>query len=306
MSIYSRDKALSMRTLKVSACILVFFLAAKVWGYAYSGSLPLEVSAVDTASDLFGLLFAMICLKIASIPLDENHRYGHGKVESIGVLASGIFLVVLASIVLFQGVSDIFFGVGTTFSHLGFFVLSISALADAILSLAFYFAYKRSGSLVIRAQFLQFMGDVVSTTSLCIGSGLHILFPHSVLGYFFALCVVFWLIFVGIKLMKRALMQLTDHVLDDDAIRPVLDIIKNTPECYGIHDVRSRDGVGVQYLECHIELDGNLSLTEAHHITEKIERKVRAKFPRFVIFLHQEPRGIKDERLSFIGKNQGR
>ena len=69
------------------------------------------------------------------------------------------------------------------------------------------------------------------------------------------------------------------------------------PEVRGLHDLRTREAGSTQFIELHLELDGEMSVREAHVVTDAIEAELFAAFPDAEVILHQEPAGLEDARL---------
>ena len=68
----------------------------------------------------------------------------------------------------------------------------------------------------------------------------------------------------------------------------------------GVHDLRTRDLGGVYYFEIHLEMDGHLSLLQAHRLTEEAEQKIKQHYPNAQVLVHQDPSGIKEDHLDDI------
>ena len=99
-----------------------------------------------------------------------------------------------------------------------------------------------------------------------------------------------WQIFAG------AADQLMDRELDDEEREEIKKILLSHPQVRGIHDLRTRRAGLNSFIQCHIELDGRMSLSAAHTISDAAEAMVVAKFPGAEVLLHQDPEG--EENLS--------
>ena len=69
------------------------------------------------------------------------------------------------------------------------------------------------------------------------------------------------------------------------------------PEVQDLHDLRTRESGSTQFIELHVEIDGDMTVAAAHEITDAIEAELFAAFPAAEVILHQEPAGLDDERL---------
>jgi ferrous-iron efflux pump FieF len=85
-----------------------------------------------------------------------------------------------------------------------------------------------------------------------------------------------------------------DHELADDARDRIIAIASGHPEVRNVHDLRTRASGINSFIQFHIELDPNISLTRAHSVSDEVEDKVRAEFPHSDVIIHQDPVGAED------------
>ena len=90
---------------------------------------------------------------------------------------------------------------------------------------------------------------------------------------------------------------LLDKELEVDIRDDVLNIISKHKICPKVHDLRTRDLGGAYMFEFHLELDGNLDLYSAHKYSDEVEALIRQKYSDAQIIIHQDPVGIKEDRL---------
>ena len=113
----------------------------------------------------------------------------------------------------------------------------------------------------------------------------------------FAFGIVAFLLYGAAGVGRKALDMLMDRELPEADRARIRRIVLAHPETRGLHDLRTRSAGSDRFIELHLELDGHLSLDDAHEITDQVERQLARAFPGAEIILHQEPAGIEDERL---------
>ena len=91
--------------------------------------------------------------------------------------------------------------------------------------------------------------------------------------------------------------MLLDKELNNNIRSKIINLIKKHPLAPNIHDLRTRDIGGSYIFELHLELDGNMSLYEAHTYTEEVENILHKEFPTAQIIIHQDPKDIEEKRL---------
>ena len=94
--------------------------------------------------------------------------------------------------------------------------------------------------------------------------------------------------------------MLMDRELPPTDRARIVSIVNAHDDVRGLHDLRSRSTGNEQFIEFHMEIDGGLSVADAHDITDAVEHSLKAEFPRAEILIHQEPAGIVDHRLDDV------
>jgi ferrous-iron efflux pump FieF len=112
-----------------------------------------------------------------------------------------------------------------------------------------------------------------------------------------ALAIVAWLLYGAVQVARHALDMLMDRELPSERRAHIRALALGHPAAEGVHDLRTRRAGADVFIELHLELDGGLSLDQAHDITHEVEARIRASFPDADIIVHQEPAGLADERL---------
>ena len=157
---------------------------------------------------------------------------------------------------------------------------------------------RRTGSIAISADSLHYGGDLVTNLAVIVALALTEYTGAWFIDPLFALGIVAFLLFYAVRLGRRALDVLMDRELPEAARAHIRRIVLAHPHTRGLHDLRTRSsGAAGEFIELHLELDGGLTLDEAHDITDEVERQLTRAFPNAEVILHQEPAGIEDERL---------
>ena len=112
-----------------------------------------------------------------------------------------------------------------------------------------------------------------------------------------AIAIAIYLIYNAWSITKDALEEITDKEIDDETRQKIIKIVTDTPGVLGYHDLRSRVSGSLYFIELHLELDGNLTLFEAHQISDRTEERITAVFPHAQVIIHQDPYGLNEKRL---------
>ena len=91
--------------------------------------------------------------------------------------------------------------------------------------------------------------------------------------------------------------EITDKEINEETRQKIIEIVTGTPGVLGCHDLRSRVSGSLYFVELHLELDGNLTLFEAHQISDMAEAQITSIIPNAQIIIHQDPHGLNENRL---------
>mgnify|MGYP000887582653 FL=1 len=286
-------RAASAASVALAAALTLLKVAAAV----YTGSLAVLSSMIDSLADIFASSITFVAVKFASMQATDDHRYGFGKAEAISALVQSAFVAGSGIFVLYDGIMRLFMRKTVGDPDFGIVVMVISLAATTALILFQKYVAKRTNSLAIAADSAHYTVDVV--TNLAIIATLVVVKLFEI--YWFdtvtALAVAGYLLLNAYKLACGAVSVLTDAELSDDIRKKVCRIVMENPFSQGIHDLRTRDLGGAYMFEFHLELDGDLPLSAAHEMTEAVEDNLLDEFPNAQIIIHQDPVGVKEERL---------
>ena len=109
--------------------------------------------------------------------------------------------------------------------------------------------------------------------------------------------IALYLAWNAYRIGQDAVHVLMDHELPPTTRQRIKDIVLAHPEVQGLHDLRTREAGNTQFIELHVEIDGTMSIGDAHDVTDAIEAELFAAFPAAEVILHQEPAGVEDARL---------
>ncbi|MGL4965640.1 MAG: cation diffusion facilitator family transporter [Inquilinus sp.] len=291
-----RDRLLKLAT-TVSVSVASTLAVLKLAAWLVTGSAAILSSLLDSLVDVAASGILLISVRHALRPPDRSHRYGHGKAEPLGAIAQAAFVGGSALLLIFESTGRFITPEPVTEVPIGIAVMSISLVATVLLVVFQRGVARRTGSTAIEADRLNYVGDtatsVVVLAVLVIGQrpGWLWLDPAAAIG------VALWLLVSAARIARRAVDHLMDRELpQEDRVR-IAAIVRADPEVAGLHDLRTRSAGGTRFIELHVEMDGSLTLWQAHTVCDRLEAGLSAAFPDAEVILHQEPAGLDDERL---------
>lgn len=304
---WSRKKAEIFKKIAVTASILTALILCiiKTIASLMTGSIAVLSSLIDSLSDVVASLISYIAVKFSLKPASCTHRYGYFKAEAISALAQAAFIAGSGLFVMYNGIERVLNPTALKQTNIGIFIMLISLVLSLGLIMFQKFVLKNTSSIAIKADSVHYTVDILTNSatllSLYIVQKFHIQIIDVITAFFIAM----YLLYYAFDIAKEATDYLMDKELPLEVKKNIIQIIRKTKRIKGLHDFRSRNLGGIYYFELHLEMDGSLTLNEAHHLSDLVEKKIKALYPDAQVLIHQDPFGIKEARLDESLKNCG-
>ena len=283
-----------------SVLVAVVLLGVKGVAYFRTDAVSLLTSLVDAAVDLAASLATLVGVWYASQPADADHRYGHGKGETLAAFLQAIFLIVAALALVSQAVRRLVFPEPVNDLDAGL-VIVLASLSTALLLVGFQsYVLRNTGSQAITADRAHYRADILVNLGVLAALGITRMTGWLRADPAVAVLIACYMLVNGGNIARAALRSLLDEELADAEREKIMRIILSQPEVRGVHDLRTRDAGDRVVIEFHLELDGHLSIADGHAITDATERAVASAFENADVLAHQEPAGIDDVRLDDV------
>jgi ferrous-iron efflux pump FieF len=284
----NRSAALASITM-ASVLVLV-----KGYGALVSGSTAMLGSLADTALDLVASVATLAGVWVAGQPADANHRFGHGKAEAL----SALFQVVLIGVsAIGLGVHAIgqFFSADHTTSATDGIAVSVIAILGTLALLAWQkHVIARTGSLAIATDHLHYQSDLILNVAVIVALALDHYAGLTRADPIFGLGIALWLGWGAWGASQQAIEQLMDHEWPEEKKARFIATLAKHPELRGVHDLRTRTSGNRDFVQFHVWVDGNMTVTHAHKVMDDIEAKLLQEFPDVEILIHPDPEGHMD------------
>lgn len=261
-----------------------------------TNSLGILAEAAHSGLDLLAALVTFFGVRIAGKPADDNHHYGHGKVENLSALFETLLLLATCGWIIYESVQRLWFHPETVeVSAWAFIVMATSIGVDYNRSRMLYRAARKHNSQALEADALHFSTDIWSSSVVILGLGLVWLSERipalSMLAKadaVAALVVALIVIYVSFELGVRTLHGLMDQA-PQKLRAQVIHAAQNVPGVLDAHQVRIRPSGAELFIDLHVLADSSLDLEAAHNLTLQIEQAVAQVAPRADITVHVEP-----------------
>ncbi len=274
-----------------SVAVAVMLLVLKLFAWVDSEASVMLATATDSLLDLFASVANLIILRIALSPPDTEHRFGHGKAESLGSMFQAAFISGSACLLVFSGIDRVLNP--TPLIQTDFAVaVTITTVIITLLLVAFQqYVHKRTGSLAIGADMLHYKSDLLLNIAVLAALLLsQELFPQA--DGLFTIIIGVYLLFSASGLVKQSLNQLMDKALEQEDIQRIRDIVAADERALGIHELKTRQSGPTTFIQFHLELDDQMSLHDAHQVGEEIETKITELFKPCEVIIHHDPQSV--------------
>jgi cation diffusion facilitator family transporter len=267
---------------------LVIF-TIKVLAYFMSGSVALLSDALESIVNIAASALMLYSVRISTMPADEDHHYGHQKIENISSLLEGAFILTAAVFIVHTALERIYEPVGLARIE---GALGVSLFATAMNGgLSWYLSRtaEQEGSIALEGDAKHLLSDVITSLGVIAGLWVAQLTGWAILDPLIALLVAALIVRMGVRLVlksSRGLMD--DHSPEVEAmIMRLLD--SHRPQFVDYHDLKTRRSGNRVFAELHLSVDGSLSVKEAHDFTDHLEEDLRRELPNVTITIHVEP-----------------
>jgi ferrous-iron efflux pump FieF len=255
-------------------------------------SMSIMASALDSLTDVGSSVVNLIAVRKAAKPPDEEHAYGHEKIESLASLFQSIFIGLSGAAVLIESVKRLIFGSSLNVVPVGIIVMIISILITFCLVMRLRTVYKKNGSLILGTEKIHYTMDFLTGSGTLLALVL-VQFTHWIVwDLIVSVAITLYIFCTAFKILRSAINELLDQSLPPSAKREIHQLIRNhNPSIIGLHNFRSRRVRDKIFLDFHIEIRGEDDFKRAHLMTESLIQKIKQRYPSADITVHFDPEG---------------
>jgi len=284
-----RHGKLMTRATYASVFAGAFLTIIKLIAFIMTGSVALLTSLIDSIIDVVASLINMFAVRQSLVPADEEHRFGHGKVESLAGLAQAAFICGSVLFILFEAVNKLVNPVKVEHGMMGIIVMLISIVVTIALVLYQRHVIRKTDSVAISADSLHYASDLWFNISVIVAIILSYYFNLILADPLIALGIAAYIIYNASRIAMTSLDQLMDRELPDDDREKIRQIASSNPDVRDVHGLRTRKSGLDIFIQLHLEMDYKLNLETAHKIAMDVEEKICAAYPNADVIIHQDP-----------------
>ncbi len=272
----------------------LFLIGLKGWAALQTSSMAMLGSLADSGLDLLASLVVLAGVRIAAVPADTDHRFGHGKAEALAALAQVVLITLSALFIGYRSVERLMHGAQTTEAELGIGVSLIAILVTFALITYQRYVVRRTGSVAISTDRLHYASDLLLNTSVIVALVLDQYAGFAGADAIFGLLIAAWLMYGAWSSSSHALDQLMDREWPEEQRAKFLAACAEYPELSGLHDLRTRTSGTHNFAQFHVWVPADWTVGEAHDRMDRVEEQLQHRFPATEILIHLDPEGHTD------------
>ncbi|MEH7827135.1 cation diffusion facilitator family transporter [Gemmobacter denitrificans] len=265
-------------------------VALKLWALAATGALSIAASLADSAMDLVMSAGALAALIYASKPADDDHNFGHSSVEDLTALAQGIAVAASGAVIGWAAIERLIWPgaveIGAEGAGIAVMLVSIGLTLGLVIWQGR--VARRTGSRVIAADRLHYLGDLLPAAGAILSLLAARYFGLTQIDSIVALAASGVMVVGALRIFKGAWDALMDRQAPPEVITGIETLARNWPGVLGFHDLKTRTAGSRIFVNLHIELDGDLSLREAHEIGAGLKRTILLAYPQTDVIIHKD------------------
>lgn len=289
-------KKLMVAATYASVSVAVVLIAAKLGAWLFTDSVSLLSSLADSVIDAAASLVNLFAVRSALAPADREHRFGHGKAESLAGLAQAAFIAGSGVFLLLQSVERLITPRAVDHGLIGITIMGFSIVLTVALVGFQLYVVKRTNSIAIAADSLHYRIDILVNFAVIVSLLLASFGGWRLADPLFAILIIAYMGSGAYKILRQSLLDLMDTEFPEADRARIRSIVLAHPDVQDIHDMRTRSSGPDAFIQLHIEMDRDLSLAAAHEISDEVMFSVEQAFPNAEVLIHQDPEGVEERR----------
>jgi cation diffusion facilitator family transporter len=254
-------------------------------------STAVVADGLESAGDVFASGFVLLGLTLAAKPADEEHPYGHGRLETVTGLIIGLVLMAAGALIAYHSIRDLRVARPAPQAYV-LWPLLVSAAAKSGLSAMKFHYGKTIGSAALVADAWNDLVDIISAGTAMLAVGLALLDPVRFVaadrwgGFAVGLIVIF----TGVRVARDTALQLMDTMPDADHMREIRAVAGQVPGVIGVEKCFARK-TGLKYhVDLHLEVDPEITVRASHDIASEVRNRITQSLPWVAdVLVHVEP-----------------
>jgi cation diffusion facilitator family transporter len=286
-----KEQSENVRLQLVVVIVGILLLITKFIAFFVTNSNAILTDALESIINVIAGSFSLYSLILSALPRDENHPYGHGKIEFIAASLEGSLIFVAGSIIIIKSVYNLFQPVELNALDFGILLTALAGFINLLVGIVVDRRGQATKSLVLQAGGKHLKSDAYSTVGILIGLFLIYITEYVWIDSVIAIIFGSIIIYTGYKILRTSVAGIMDAA-DYDLLKRIVQVLnENRRENWiDIHNLRVIKYGATLHIDCHLTVPWYLNVKEAHDEVEEVGRLVREKIDSGIeLFIHTDP-----------------
>ena len=268
----------------------IILMIAKFGAYLLTASNFVLTDAAESIVNVLASSFAFFSIYLASQPRDENHPYGHGKVEYFSVFIEGALIGIAAIGIIFKSVYAIFYPTRIHDLLTGAVIIGATGIVNGILGYYMVNKGKSIPSITIEADGRHLLTDMYTSIGLVVGLLLIQFTKITWLDSALSILVALYILYTSYKLVRRSVSGLMDET-DFDVVNEIITVLneKKRESWIDIHNFRAQKYGNELHIDCHLTLPNYFDLNQVHMEVKLVDKLINKEVTKTELFIHTDP-----------------
>jgi len=278
-----------IRAIQVAiACSIIGTLTKTIVG-VITGSMTMISSAVDSAGDLTVSIVNLFVVRLSDRAPDEEHNYGHAKVEGLGAMFEGGFIIAAGTFIVYEALHKAMIGEGSHDSLLGIAVIVPLLALTAGTVVYLRRVARETGSLVIKADALHYATDVYVNLGVLIALSLVWLTHEPLIDTAISIGIALYMLWSSVHIVREGFDVVMDRSLDEVTVDQLRTLFAACTAIESFHDLRTRGGK-IPHVDFHVVVRPEMTAREVHALYLDLAARIRELVgPTTKVLMHADP-----------------
>ena len=263
----------------------------KVAAGTITGSVAILTEAMHSSIDLIASVVAYFSVRKAGEPADEDHRYGHEKVENMAAAIEGMLILVGSGVIVWEAVRRLVQDAPVERLGIGIAVIGFSLVANLAVSTFVSRRARQTDSAALEGDAAHLRTDALTSAGVLIGLVLVEMTGSTWIDPAVALLVAAAIVLSGLRILDRSSRVLVDETLPDEEVEAIRQAVLDSGSrgVAGYHNLRTRRAGPRRYVDLHVQFRAGTTLEQAHSAAHQLQDEIRTRLRGADVLIHLEP-----------------
>lgn len=293
---FKNDKnALKRSAAYASVSISLLLIGAKTYAWYATHSISLLSSLADSVLDCVASVINMLAIQLATKPADEEHKFGHGKIEALAALFQSLIIILSATFVLKEATERFFDPQPIEKPTIGLLVTILTIGLTLLLVRFQHYVIRKTKSMAILADSTHYRADLYLNIGVLFSIGAYILFKWRYVDILFGTGIALYIMVTTYKIIASALKVLLDSELPIPDRQKILAVVEGHPQIKKCCHLKTRSSGQEEFIQGHLIMAPKVTMEQAHQAALEVKKELLELYPNaeclFQISPHYSKKG---------------